>query len=143
MLALFNENKAIPPQASGQIQCWALTLASYEYSIVCNGTSQHVNANAMSCLKLPLSDTPGEAPLSGELVLMVERLQTVPISATQILPSGPTVIPVCCKCYSTYVPVGWLGQTTYILQPFWTRHWKLKKGSGIMQFLHHSLCIMV
>ena len=35
LLTLFNENKAIPPQASGRIQRWALTLASFEYSIVC------------------------------------------------------------------------------------------------------------
>ncbi len=31
LLTLFNEKRAVPPQASGRIQRWALTLSIYEY----------------------------------------------------------------------------------------------------------------
>ena len=82
LLTLFNESKAVSPQVSGRIQRWALTLASYEYTIVCQTTTQHANADAMS--RLPLLDTPVQTPASGELVLMVERLEDAPISAAQI-----------------------------------------------------------
>ena len=109
LLTLFNENKAISPQASGQIQCWALTLASFKYSITCRGTSQHANADAMSYLLLPNNLV--ESPLSGELMLMVERLQTAPILATQI--AQWTCRDSCFrKCYSTYILVGQPHQTT-------------------------------
>ena len=35
LLTLSNESEAVSPQASGRIQRWALTLPSYEYTIVC------------------------------------------------------------------------------------------------------------
>ena len=82
LLTLFNESKAVSPQVSGRIQHWALTLASHEYTIGCRTTTQHANADAMSRLSLP--DTPVQTPASGELVLMVERLEDAPISAAQI-----------------------------------------------------------
>ena len=81
LLTLFNESKAVLPQASDRIQRWALTLVSHEYTIGCR-TTQHANADAMS--RLPLLDTPVQTPASGELVLMVERLEDAPISAAQI-----------------------------------------------------------
>ena len=82
LLTLFNESKAISPQASGRIQRWALTLVLYEYTIVCQTRTQHVNADALS--RLPLPDTPVQTLASGELVLMVETLGDAPISAAQI-----------------------------------------------------------
>ena len=82
LLTLFNESKAVSPQASGRIQRWALILASYEYTIVCRTTTQHANADAMS--RLPLPDIPVQTPVSGELVLRVERLEDAPISVAQI-----------------------------------------------------------
>ena len=82
LLTLFNESKTVSPQASGRIQHWALTLALHKYTIVCRTTTQHANTDAMS--RLPLSVTPVQTPASGELVLMVERLEDAPISAAQI-----------------------------------------------------------
>ena len=113
LLTLFNENKAIPPQASGRIQRWALTLASFEYSIVCRSTSQHANADALS--RLPLPDTPVETPLSGELVLMVERLQTAPISATQI--AQWTRRDPCLSRVLQHIRTGWPEGQTMIYDP--------------------------
>ena len=52
LLALFSEHRAVPTQASSRIQCWALTLAFYEYTLAARSTTQHGNADAMSCLPL-------------------------------------------------------------------------------------------
>ena len=52
LLSLFNEQCAVPPQASARIQCWALTLAMYEYKISYKCTTAHSNADAMSRLTL-------------------------------------------------------------------------------------------
>ena len=50
LISLFNESKPIP---SNRIQRWALTLSSYQYTIACWTTQQHVNADAMSWLPFP------------------------------------------------------------------------------------------
>ena len=126
LLTLFNENKAIPPQASGRIQRWALTLASFEYSIVCRSTSQHANADALS--RLPLPDTPVETPLSGELVLMVERLQTAPISATQI--AQWTRRDPCLSRVLQHIRTGWPERPDHDLRPFWVRRLELSVHNG-------------
>ena len=49
LLSLFKEQKAIPQQVSGQIQCWALLLAGYEYT---NVFHPHSNADALNRLLL-------------------------------------------------------------------------------------------
>ena len=117
LLTLFNEDKAIPPQASGRIQHWALTLASFEYSIICRNTSQHANADALN--PFPLPDTTVETSLSGELVLMMERLH---LSRPHRLPNGLAGSHVCHKCCSIYALIGRKGQTM-ICDPFGLGDW--------------------
>ncbi len=82
LLTLFNENRAIPPQASSRIQRWALTLSMYEYTMGFRSTTRHGNADAMS--RLPLPEKPDTTPVPAELVLLVEHLQDSPITASQI-----------------------------------------------------------
>ena len=79
LITLFNEDKAVPAQASSCIQRWALLLASYEYTIVYRSTTKHSNADAMSRLLLPKT-----TPVPAELVLMIENLDEAPISAKQM-----------------------------------------------------------
>ncbi len=74
LLTLFNENRAIPPQASSRIQRWALTLSMYEYTMGFRSTTRHGNADAMS--RLPLPEKPDTTPVPAELVLLVEHLRT-------------------------------------------------------------------
>ncbi|KAJ8381562.1 hypothetical protein SKAU_G00023400 [Synaphobranchus kaupii] len=82
LMSLFNEDKAVPPIASGRIQRWALTLAAYEYTICYKEGSRHANADAMS--RLPVSTTVGYVPLPGELILLLENLATFPVKAHDI-----------------------------------------------------------
>ena len=118
LLTLFNENRAILLQASDRIQCWALTLASFEYSIICRSTSQNANADALSCLPLP--DTPGKChSLENCMVLMVERLQTAPISATQT--AQWTRRDPCLSQVLQHIRTGWPARPDNYLRPFWVR----------------------
>ncbi len=73
LLTLFNENRAVPPQASGRIQRWALTLSMYEYSLIFKRTAEHGNADAMS--RLPLREKIPEVPEPAEVVLLMEELE--------------------------------------------------------------------
>ena len=106
---------------SGRIQRWALTLVSYEYTIVCRTTTQHANADTMS--RLPLLDIPVQTPASGELELMVERLEDTPISAAQIA-TWTQQDPLLSRVVR-YIREGWPDSADIELKPYWTRHLKL------------------
>ena len=81
LLSLFNENKAVPPQAAGRIQRWVLTLAAYQYTIQCHSTAQHANADALSWLPIEVSEETTPIP---ELVLMIENLKDAPLTPCQV-----------------------------------------------------------
>ena len=49
-------------------------LSAYDYDNVFKPGNQHANADMFSCL--PLADTPAEAPLPREVVLLMECLST-------------------------------------------------------------------
>ena len=82
LLSLFNEVKAVPPLASSRIQRWALTLASYKYTIIGCRSVLHANADAMSCLPLP--EKPRHMPVPTELVLMLECMDEALVTAVHI-----------------------------------------------------------
>ena len=94
-----------------------MTLVSYEYTIVCQTTTQHANADAMS--RLPLPDIPVQTPASGELELMVERLEDAPISAAQIA-TWTRRDPLLSKVFH-YMREGWPVSADIELKPYWTR----------------------
>ena len=62
--------------AADRIQKWALTLAAYEYTIKFKEGKKNCNADGLS--RLPLEPEPGEA------VLLMEQVETMPITAKQI-----------------------------------------------------------
>ena len=82
LLGLFNESRPIPAQASARIQRWALTLASYDYSLRFKPTTAHANADALS--RLPLTSTSISVPMPAETVLLMETLDASPITAADI-----------------------------------------------------------
>jgi len=121
LLTLFNESRAVPPQASGRIQRWSLTLAAYEYTLLWRLTQQHENADAMS--RLPLPEKPLETPLPAELVLLMEHLEESPVTATQIrmwTRRDPLLSQV-----SRYLHDGWPYQCDDQLKPYWCRKMEL------------------
>ena len=79
---LFKQTRAIPTLASSCIQRWALTLGVYEYGIEYKPGSNHANADILS--RLPLPKAPEEVSLPPEIVLMLEFLNSTPVTATQV-----------------------------------------------------------
>ena len=82
LITLLNEKKAIPPQASGRIQRWALTLSAYEYKIRYRSTDQHSHADAMS--RLPFPDVPSETAEPAETILAIENMDKSPVTSSHI-----------------------------------------------------------
>ncbi len=79
---LFGENNPVPPMASARIQRWALLLSAYQYSIKYKRGQDHANADALS--RLPLPSRSADVPLPGETVMLLDHLQTTPVTAQQI-----------------------------------------------------------
>ena len=77
LLTLFNESKAVSPQTSAMLGIDPSIVRIHNRVPNNNTTCKHMS-------RLPLLDTPVQTPASGELVLMVERLEDAPISAAQI-----------------------------------------------------------
>ena len=79
---IFGETRPVPHLASARLQRWALTLGAYDYSICYKPGSSHSNADMLS--RLPLPESPPDVPLPGETILLLEQLQSSPITAAQI-----------------------------------------------------------
>ena len=79
---LFKESSPMPAMASARIQRWALSLAAYDYKIVYKPGSTHANTDMLS--RLPLPQTPSEIRIPGETILLMDMLQSTPVSAQQI-----------------------------------------------------------
>ena len=82
LLGLFSEKKQIPVMAAARIQRWALTLAAYEYTMIFKEGKRHGNADGLS--RLPLEVTVGVKSEHGETVLLMEQVETLPVTAMQI-----------------------------------------------------------
>ena len=82
LLALLSECKATSPQASARVKRYSLFLSSYEYTLKFRGTQLHGNADALS--RLPLSVEPSTSEPPPELVLLLDHLDSSPVTAGQI-----------------------------------------------------------
>ena len=112
--SLFSENKPIPAMASGRIQRWALTLASYEYTIKFKKGPSNANADALSRLPVPTPDV--DVPVPAELVLLLDHIATGPLTAAQIknLTQRDKVLP---RVYA-YVLRGWPASVDASFNPY-------------------------
>ena len=127
LLSLFNEKRSISPQASGRIQRWALLLSMYEYTMAFKPTQAHGNADALS--RLPLPQTPRDTPQPAETVLMMEHLNSTPITATRIRALTQTD-PLLSRV-KQFVQHGWPNVVKDdSLKPFWHRKVELSCQDG-------------
>ena len=112
--SLFSESKPIPAMASGRIQRWALTLASYEYAIKFKKVPSNANADALSRLPVPTPDV--DVPVPAELVLLLDHIATGPLTAAQIknLTQRDKVLP---RVYA-YVLRGWPASVDASFNPY-------------------------
>ena len=126
LMTLFNERRAVPPQASGRIQRWALLLAMYEYTLAFKPSSRVGNADAMS--RLPLPDQPVVTPVPMETVLLMEHLDNSPVTAAQIqlqTRRDPHLAQVL-----QYTLNGWPNVAVPELKPYWSKRTELSVQNG-------------
>ena len=114
---LFNETKAVPAMASARIQRWALTLSAYNYNIQHRPGKQLANADLLS--RLPLPGTIAVPPLPGETILLMEALNTSPVTAAKVkiwTDHDPTLSRV-----KQMILQGWQKVTETAFQPYLQR----------------------
>ncbi len=132
LLVVFEETQGIPPQASGRIQQWALTLSAYEYTLVFRTTAQHGNADALS--RLPLPDQPKETPQPAETIYLMEHLEKSPVTSTHIKAwtrRDPLLSQVV-----RHLQEGWPDHCSDPeLKPYWHRQAELSLHDGCLQRL--------
>ena len=107
--------------ASARIQRWALTLNTYDYTIAYKPREQNANADLLS--RLPLPEMVSEVPLPGEMVLLMETLQTAPVTAKQIK-QWTARDPVLSRV-KRFVEKGWKDTKEDVLKPYASRRDKL------------------
>ena len=79
---LFNESKTTPTLASARIQRWSLTLGAYDYTIEYKPGQEHGNADMLS--RFPLPETPAKVLVPGETILLLDMLNSLPVTSEQI-----------------------------------------------------------
>lgn len=130
LITLFNESKAIPTQVSPRIVRWALTLATYEYTIRFKTTQQHSNADALSRLPLLIEENQSKVALPEEFVLLLNYLSEAPVSCLQL--KQWTSRDVLLSQVMEFVNCGWPETVETALQPYWVRRNELSVLRGCM-----------
>ena len=129
--SLFNEKKAVSPQASSRIQRWSLTLGAYDYTLKFRNTQNHANADALS--RLPLAEAPANTKAPVETVLMMEMLNEGPIKPDQIRKWTRTD-PVLSKVL-TYTQYGWPEKTkTEDVKPYLQKQNEITTEEGCLMW---------
>ena len=123
---LFSETKATPTLASARIQRWALILGAYDYRIEYKPGPQHGNADMLS--RLPLPDTPSSVTVPGETILLLDMLNSLPVTAAQIK-QGTDHDPVLSNV-RTMLLSGWRNTTNDSFKPFQQRQFELSVHDG-------------
>ncbi len=72
----------VPPLASAHIQYWALLLGGYDYTISYKPGQLHANADMLS--QLPSLPASPSTPSTPETVLLMDILNSGPVTAAQI-----------------------------------------------------------
>ncbi len=118
---LFNEAKPILQMASARIQRWALTLATYQYSIRYKPGKLLCNADALS--RLPRQTNISNDGLTGELINLINHNDFTGISVGNIKnwsAKDPTISQV-----QRYFVLGWPDKVDEKIQPYFNRRLEL------------------
>ena len=80
LLGLLHPEK--PSMASSRMQRWAFTFLAYEYELLYRPGNENGNADGLS--RLPVLDVPGSTPAPGDIVHLLETVNTSPVDATKM-----------------------------------------------------------
>ncbi|XP_041379597.1 uncharacterized protein K02A2.6-like [Gigantopelta aegis] len=104
----------------------ALALSAYEYNIVYKSGNSNANADLLS--RLPLPETIADVPIPGELILLMETIQSSPITSTKIK-SWTDKDPILARVRNCTLK-GWTKTSAEDLRPFSQRKEELSVQDG-------------
>ena len=125
---LFSETQATPTLASARIQWWSLTLGAYDYMIEYKPGQEHGNADMLS--RLPLPETPAKVPIPGETILLLDMLNSLPVTSEHIR-QWTSKDPVLSKV-KIMVQQGWQSSKEADLTPYQRRRNELSVHDGCL-----------
>ena len=64
------------------MQRWAFTFLAYEYELLYRPGNENGNADGLS--RLPVVDVPGSTPVPGDIVHLLENINTSPVHVNKI-----------------------------------------------------------
>jgi hypothetical protein len=127
LLSLFGNQKGIPMMAAARIKRWALQLASFSYNLQFRSSAHNANADALS--RLPLPDT--ESAVDDLQVLAVSRWEELPLSAATL--ALATKQDLFLRKVMHYVLSGWPEEPlSSKFKPFHSRSTELSMEQGIL-----------
>lgn len=129
LLGILGESRGIPQMASARLVRWALTLSAYNYTLKYKAGSKHQNADALS--RLPLHQPEVEVPLPGDVIMLMEYIDSSPIE-TRDIEKWSKRDPVLSKVYH-FIQNGWETDCKDDnLSPYFKRSAELSNQEGII-----------
>ena len=112
--------------ASIRMQRWAWTLLAYEYELLYRPGNENGNADGLS--RLPVLDVPGSTPVPGNIVHLLETINTSQEDATIIKLWFPVLSQVL-----QFVLQGWPSEVEEeALKPYFIRREELSVQAGCL-----------
>jgi transposase InsO family protein len=129
LLGLLGENKSVPIMASPRVQRWSLLLGGYDYQLQYHAGTSHSNADALS--RLPLADTYENAPMCGDVVLLINHIEDNTTLSVKLIKLWTQKDLTLCKVYKLLCD-GWPGDLDIeqSLQPYAARKDELSIEDG-------------
>ena len=82
--AILDPKRGIPTLAAARLQCWAVLISTYTYSIQYKSTNYHCNADAMSHLPLPEDDKNSSTNSPTPACFNIGLIQALPVTSSTI-----------------------------------------------------------
>ena len=126
LLSILGSKQGIPPLAAARLQRWAVILSAYTYDIVFKPTQDHCNADALSRLPLPETDTTSSSPSE----FNISQIYALPVTSVSIQ-SCSRKDPILSKVLR-YTKSGWPATVPDELKPFYLRRMELTVEAGCL-----------
>lgn len=117
LVSMFHPAMGIPMNTAARLQRYSLFLSGFQYDIEFKGTNRHCNADGLSRLPLPSTETTDE--MDSTNVYMISQFETLLVTARSIR-DATSKDPLLSKVYNATVH-GWSTHEDMALEPYYSR----------------------
>ena len=128
LVAILGPKKGIPSLAAARLQRWAVLLSAYNYDIKYKSTEKHGNADGLSRLPLPSTDSSSDSHTVA--AFNIGQVQALPVTCQDIQQATRRDTTLS-KVYQ-YVQQGWLKKVDEHIQSFKDRQTELSTEHGCL-----------